>query len=287
LSTLHIIVSRRKTYDAVIILPAGFLLPSVVGRACGKKVALFVAQKPGLVMTISARINFRIANLILYESPNILADWNIQHLAYKCLHGFTFVDISSFRFVDKLNASPSVVGFLGELEKRKGILEFIESIKILNSRGSAIRFVIGGYGCYAPQVAELAAANDNVEFRGAVPRKILPSFLADLSLLVVPSYSEGVPGIILESMSCGIQVLASPVGGIPDVVRDGKTGFLMEDNSPISIAENILRALNSPNLERIRRDSRAFIERDLTIDSAIQRYRTAMQRLLSDFDRYS
>jgi glycosyltransferase involved in cell wall biosynthesis len=73
-----------------------------------------------------------------------------------------------------------------------------------------------------------------------------------LRLLVLPSYTEGLPNIMLEAMACGTPVLATPVGAIPDVIIDGKTGFIMENNSPECIAENVIRALNSPDLERDR-----------------------------------
>lgn len=54
-----------------------------------------------------------------------------------------------------------------------------------------------------------------------------------------------------EAMACDTPVLATPVGGVPDVIKDGKTRFIMGDNSPECIAKNVIRALEHPNPEEI------------------------------------
>jgi len=80
-------------------------------------------------------------------------------------------------------------------------------------------------------------------------------------------------------MACGTAVLATPVGAIPDVIKDGETGFIMEDNSPECIARNILRALNHPNLEGIMRNARALVQRKFTYEKAVERYREILESL--------
>ena len=61
---------------------------------------------------------------------------------------------------------------------------------------------------------------------------------------------------MLEVMACGTPVLATPGGAIPDVIIDGKTGFIMEDNTPCCIAHNVKRALSCPDLEEIAKNGR-------------------------------
>ena len=111
-----------------------------------------------------------------------------------------------------------------------------------------------------------------------VPHDKLPDYLNELKLVVLPSYTEGLPNLMLEAMACGTPVLATPVGAIPDMITDGETGFIMEDNSPACIAENVMRALEHPDLERIVENARALVEREFTYETAVERYR----RILDD-----
>ncbi|HJH26821.1 MAG TPA: hypothetical protein C5S37_08640 [Methanophagales archaeon] len=80
-------------------------------------------------------------------------------------------------------------------------------------------------------------------------------------------------------MACGTPVLATPVGAIPDVIKDGNTGFIMKDKSPECIAKNVMRALEHPNLERIVENARALVEREFTYEAAVERYRKILKEL--------
>ena len=75
-------------------------------------------------------------------------------------------------------------------------------------------------------------------------------------------------------MGCGTPVLATSVGGAPDLIKDGETGFIMKDKSPECIAENVMRALEHPNPERIVKNARALVEREFTYEVAggIEKY---------------
>jgi len=84
---------------------------------------------------------------------------------------------------------------------------------------------------------------------------------------------------MLEAMTCGVPVLAAPVGAIPDVIKNGETGFIMEDNSPECIARNVMRALSHPNLEEITKNAHALIKNEYTYEAAVEKYRNILTTL--------
>ena len=150
---------------------------------------------------------------------------------------------------------------------------------VVETRDEA-KFLIGCDGQLRGQVEEDAnKLNNKAKFVGWIPHDELPEYLNVLKLLVLPSYTEGLPNIMLEAMACGTPVLATPVGGVPDVINDGETGFIMEDNSPASIAENVIRALNPPDFEEIAQNARALVEREFTYEKAVERYRNILDSL--------
>ena len=74
-------------------------------------------------------------------------------------------------------------------------------------------------------------------------------------------------------------MLATPVGAIPDVIIDGKTGFIMENNSPECIAENVIRALSSPDLEQIAENGRRFVEENFTFEKTVENWKEILQSI--------
>jgi glycosyltransferase involved in cell wall biosynthesis len=78
-------------------------------------------------------------------------------------------------------------------------------------------------------------------------------------------------------MTCGTPVLATPVGAIPDIIIDGKTGFIMKDNSPECIAENVIRALSSPDLEKIVKNGRRFVDENFTFEKTVGIWRSILR----------
>ena len=88
------------------------------------------------------------------------------------------------------------------------------------------------------------------------------------------------PDIVLEAMACGALVVATAVGGVPDLIKDGSTGFIMEDNSHECIARNVIRALEHPGFKEVAQNARSLIEREYSYQVMVAQYRNALNKLM-------
>lgn len=112
-------------------------------------------------------------------------------------------------------------------------------------------FVLIGEGHEQPRLKQQineAALGKNFLFLGS--RKDIPELLACCDLSVLPSHSEGLPNAILEAMAAGLPVIATSVGGVPEVIEDGVTGLLVPPGDPAALSAAILRLLNDEDLRQ-------------------------------------
>ena len=87
------------------------------------------------------------------------------------------------------------------------------------------------------------------------------SFLNDIDLLLLPSHTEGLPNVILEALAMSIPIVATRVGGVPDVIKDGVNGRLIEPSSPESIAEAMEQFLTEREVfKRLAEGGRKMVE---------------------------
>ena len=226
---------------------------------------------------IIEEINYKLVNVILTECEYMISENNFQK--YNSQVGSLFVDMD--KFMIKTDIRKYEIGFVGRLSKEKGIVNFLKSLKILNGCHNVI--IIGDgeeKNSVLNGIQRLKSIFKlDIKYIGWVENEKLPNYLNKIKILVVPSYKEGLPNIVLEAMACGCVVVATSVGGIPDIIKDGETGFIMENNSPECIAENVMRALEHPDLEGIVENARARVEREFTYEVAVERYRKILNNL--------
>jgi len=270
------------------------LLPMLIARLLGGKVILALAGFPARfseaqgdsfskATNLLSKINLNLSNRIVVYSESIVAERGLGKYGRKISIAHKhFLDFDKFKIERQLGQRGNLIGYIGSLSEGKGVLNYIGAIPDLLQREDGIEFLIGGDGQLRDKVeAYLNEANLNskVRFTGWIPHDELPKYLNELKLLVLPSYTEGLPNIMLEAMACGTPVLATPVGAIPDIIKDGETGFIMKDNLSECIARNVIRALNHPKLEGIAENARALVEREYTYKVAVERYRKILDTL--------
>ncbi len=133
------------------------------------------------------------------------------------------------------------VAYIGRLHKEKGVYLIPEIAKLVCEKNDKIKFLIYGDGPEKNNL-KLQIANYNlqnkVEFLGWQTNS--NEIYSSIDVLLLPSEEESFPQAALESMSYGIPVIASDVGGVSELVEDKKTGFLIKSKSPESFADAIL-----------------------------------------------
>jgi glycosyltransferase involved in cell wall biosynthesis len=139
-----------------------------------------------------------------------------------------------------------IVGAAGRLSPEKGFADLVAAAARVIREDPRIGFVIFGEGRLREELAQQIAK------LGLTGKVLLPGFRDDLDnyipaldLLVQSSYTEGLPNIVLESLAASVPVVATAVGGTPEVVQDGVSGYLVLPGKPDVLAERILRVLLS------------------------------------------
>lgn len=137
--------------------------------------------------------------------------------------------------------------YVGNLKDSKGVFELIEAFKNISGKYDGYTLTYAGSGHMMNALKDYAKANcisDRVNFLGSVDHEKIPNLMKQSAFVALPSYAEGVPNVLLEAMSCGTPVLATNVGGIPEVVPIEKIGILCNAKSSEEFTKVLDRALN-------------------------------------------
>ncbi|MDB6123732.1 MAG: hypothetical protein JWQ71_2725 [Pedosphaera sp.] len=162
------------------------------------------------------------------------------------------VDKSFFNVQAEPDDSRTVL-CVGTVSYRKNQVPFI---KALDSWVAAnkIKLVFLGQALkehpYDAEFLELVAARPWCEHAGFADREKLKSYLKRASLLVLPSLEDNCPMVVLEAMAAGVPVLAAKVGGLPDLIEEGKNGMFLDPLDPASMRDMTGRMLDNPGMAR-------------------------------------
>ena len=278
------------------------ILPMLIAKLFRKKVILFALGRGPTMRGISHEISgFTTINTIfkividslfklLYKLPDKIvleSEKEIPFLGFEdyCAkidsRGARYVDRDIFSVKKRIDERKNTVGFLSRLTEEKGVMNLVEAVPLMlnfeQNMNRNIDIKIYGDGPLKNELNKRIQErnlNKYVQLKGRIPsHDMVASVLNDFKMLVLPSTVEGLPTIILEAMACGTPVLATSVGSIPEVIKDGKTGFIMTDNSPASIAENVIRALEHLDLKRVVENAKKIIDENYTYEDVVERYK--------------
>ena len=147
-----------------------------------------------------------------------------------------------------LSGNTFLISFIGRLVPQKGVDVLIKAIPQVNTLFENCTYLIVGDGSNRKNLENLVKKLNikNIIFTGVVHHSRIPEFISASEIIVLPSLgAEGSPRILLEAMACGKPIIATNVGGIKDLIIDGKTGLLVEEGNAQKIAEMIISLIKN------------------------------------------
>lgn len=160
-------------------------------------------------------------------------------------------------FVNEPDGSPSggaVIGFVGELREKKGLATLLSGYAQVTKTRPASLLIVGEVraGEDKKAIEEFQVTNPQlpITLTGYVPHSDLPAYYSLMDIFVHPSLRDGMPNAVLEAMASGVPVVATPVGGVLDVVKDRESGMLVPVNDVEALCHAVHAILESDDLRK-------------------------------------
>ncbi|MEJ7861511.1 MAG: glycosyltransferase family 4 protein [Pyrinomonadaceae bacterium] len=261
---------------------------SIAGLACkmvGVKTCIYhrhnVEIEGASGLNILDKIASRSSNLLMAVSHaaaqgarrNNVSKEKIQvaHNGVKPLRPVTSCELSQLRNSLQIPHEAKVILMVSRLRKIKGHEVLINAVKIFESKSPYdIHVVIVGEGEEGKSLRNKAVSNEHTKFHFVGHKEDVAPWFKMADVVAMPSFSEAMPLSAVETISAGKVLIASDVGGIPEIIENGKSGILVPPGDAESLADALLQILNSPNLaKRIGENAENRFFKDFTIEKMI------------------
>jgi len=180
-----------------------------------------------------------------------------------------------------------IVGAAGRLSPEKGFGQLVEAAALVRARRNDLGFVIFGDGPLRHELQTRIARlglQDIVVLAGF--RTDVGRYLPHLDLVTIPSFTEGLPVVLLEAFAAGVPVVATSVGGIPEVIENGRSGWLVPPGDPTSLADRIVAMFQDDEPRRAKGQvGRERVRREFTLKRMADEYRQLFDRQLASGGR--
>ncbi|MDD3872619.1 MAG: glycosyltransferase [Methanosarcina sp.] len=196
------------------------------------------------ILSVSEDLKLHIVNLGINEEKVHVVPNGVDTLKFKP------AGKAHVRNLLNLPQDKNIVLFIGALRKIKGVDYLIEAAKDFVNTSTDL-FIVGrddGLKKSLEKRAQELKIADRIRFTGPVNHEDIPLWISASDILVLPSLSEGRPNVILEALACEVPVVATNVGGIPELMVDGETGYLVPAKSPAELSRKINKLLEDKRL---------------------------------------
>jgi glycosyltransferase involved in cell wall biosynthesis len=176
-----------------------------------------------------------------------------------------------------------VVGMVATFSHFKDQPALIEAARIILARRADVRFVLVGGGPTLEACRALVRADeqDRIQILGRVPGAI-EDIVRHFDVGVLATFTEGISNSIIEYMVLGKPVVATEGGGTPELVEEGRTGFLVRERDPEELAERIVRLLDdAPLRQRMGEAGRTKVQAEFVLERTVQKYADLYDAILA------
>jgi glycosyltransferase involved in cell wall biosynthesis len=209
-----------------------------------KKVASFAFGSSEKIIAVSDNLKADLEKVYGLNSQKVIsANCGVNREMFVAHH-----DKQGFR--KKLNLDPAkkLVLFLGRTYKEKGVYTFVDVVKKY-SKHPDVQFAVVGNGPETEQVVkELKETNATFTYQPSIAKEKVYEWFNAADVFIFPTEKEAFGLVALESVSCHTPVIASNVGGVPEIVRDGKSGYLVPVGDSDAIVEKLEYVLSNPDV---------------------------------------
>jgi L-malate glycosyltransferase len=167
-----------------------------------------------------------------------------------------------------------VIGFVGELREKKGLKTLLSASAMIHKKRPVALLIVGevrqGEDRQVFDEFQTSHPDSKIIVTGYIPPKDLPAYYSLTDVFVHPSLRDGMPNAVLEAMACEKAVIATPVGGVLDVVKDGENGSTVPANDAESLSNAIIKLLDDEPLRgRLGKSARETIQKEFTLQKEL------------------
>lgn len=260
-----LVIESHGDFAESIFLQRALLVPKVY-RIAVKRFARFALSHADLLRAVSSSTRLQ------------LQEWmpNLPVVQFP-----TWTDIESFKKAGALKrfGDSQRLLYCGVLIPRKGVHHLIQAMAALAGEFPDLKLTIVGrrdnigYSNELVKSASRLGIADKVFFIDEISQTELANLMAAASVFVLPTYSEGLPRVIFEAMATSLPVIASRVSGIPDIIEDGKTGWLVPPGDEQALAERLRWVLQHTNTAlEIGQRAQSMVDEVFSTERYIQGY---------------
>jgi glycosyltransferase involved in cell wall biosynthesis len=189
--------------------------------------------------------------------------------------------INNYVDIEKYDVAriPGQILFLGAFIKRKGIYDLINALKQI-SNDCHLHLCGAGEDEAVQTLIDELSLSDSVTNHGWVNTKQKTQLLSECSVFILPSYNEGLPMVIIEAMACEIPVISTPVGGIPEVIIEGETGYLVEPGDIGAISSKLSTVLDNSGASQVTDKAKKYYNAHFSSKTILPKWEALYSRIL-------